>query len=327
MSGSSVSVNYSVRPCKSVERKMMCELISRLSIFEHICNYRYIGMGAKYFIDFALLHKEFGINEMYSMEINSTEKNKARFDFNKPFNCIKMLFGNSCDILNSSRLQWNDEKNIIWLDYDGGIKKSQLQDIEACVSKVGSGSVIFVSFNSDLGDKYKKALPKEKLEIYRNRIDNEALVKLLTPKDIAKEKIDQTTNKMFDMIIKNKILERNSVILEREEQYQCQQLVYFKYNDSKATMLTMGWIVYKNSDVEKYKKCNFSDLPFYNETGIPYDITVPNFTYKELAILNRNMPNVSFPIDGANFLEKEEVDAYKKIYKYYPTTFETGIAL
>ena len=65
-------------------------MISRLTVFDYIKNYRYIGMGAKYFVDFSLLHKEFGIDNMYSMEINSAEKNRKRFEFNKPFNCIKM---------------------------------------------------------------------------------------------------------------------------------------------------------------------------------------------------------------------------------------------
>ena len=327
MAGSSASVNYSIRPCKSIERKMMCEMISRLTVFDYIKNYRYIGMGAKYFVDFSLLHKEFGISNMYSMEISSAEKSKKRFEFNKPFNCIKMLFGNASDILNSSYIPWKKEKNIIWLDYDGGVNSNQIQDVESCIGKVESGSVVFVSFNSDLGNEFKKALPKEKLNIYCSRIDNEILVKLLTPQDMAGEKIYQTTNKMFNMVVKNKILERNSTIKDDNEKLISQQLVYFRYNDSKATMLTMGWIVYKMEDTEKLRKCGFEDFEFYNNSDIPYDITVPNFTYKELAILNQNMPNVVYPIEGAEFLDEEEVNAYKKIYKYYPTTFETSIAL
>lgn len=327
MAGSSMSVNYNVRPCKSVERKMMCEIISKLVTFDRVCNYRYIGMGAKYFVDFSLLHKEFGINKMYSMEISSDENNKERFEFNKPFNCIKMLFGNSCDILNSASLEWQDIKNIIWLDYDGGIKSNQLQDVEKCIEKMASGSIIFTSFNSDLGDAFKKGLPKEKLDIYCSRIDNEALVKLLSPKDMSKEKIYQTTNKMYDMVIKNKILERNSTVIEEKDKLNYRQLIYFKYNDSKATMLSLGWIIYKNEDVDKYENCNFSELEFYNDTDKPYDITVPNFTYKELTVLNRNMPNVTYPIEEAKFLKEDEVKAYQKIYKYYPTTFETSIVL
>lgn len=45
------------------------------------------------------------------------------------------------------------------------------------------------------------------------------------------------------------------------------------------------------------------------------------------SLLSINMPNVAYPIEGADFFEEEEVNAYKKIYKYYPTTFETSIAL
>ncbi|MCH5280999.1 MAG: hypothetical protein J1E61_05970 [Lachnospiraceae bacterium] len=327
MSGSSVSVNYNIRPCKSIERRMMCEMISRLVAFDQICNYRYIGMGAKYFVDFSLFHKEFGINEMYSMEINSDKKNKERFEFNKPFNCINMMFGKASDILNSSRLKWNNKKNIIWLDYDGGITGEQLQDVENCVGKVDSGSVIFISFNSDLGNEFQQKSPNEKLKMYCSRIDNEALVKCIKPKDMSKEKIYQTTNKMFDMVVRNKILERNRTILSENEKYQCQQLVYFKYNDSKAIMLTMGWILYKNKDAKKYANCNFSELEFYNDSYTPYDITVPNFTYKELTVLNRNMPNITYPIKEAQFLLKEEIETYQKIYRYYPAIFETSVVL
>lgn len=327
MAGSSTSVNYNIRPCKSIERRMMCEMLSRLTPFERVCEYRYIGMGAKYFVDFSMFHKEFGMEEMYSMEISSDEKNKDRFKFNKPFNCIKILFGNASDILNSTCLEWDNTKNIIWLDYDGGLKSTQLQDVETCVGKVESGSVIFVSFNSDFGYNFKRASPKEKMNIYCSRLDNDVLTKRIVPKDVSKERIDATTNKMFDMIIKNRILERNSTIKEEKSKYYYHQLLYFKYKDSAAEMLTMGWIIYKKEDEDKYKKCGFSELEFFNDTDQPYDITVPNFTYKELTVLNRNMPDAQYPIEEARFISEEEINAYKKIYRYYPTTFETAIVL
>ena len=79
--------------------------------------------------------------------------------------------------------------------------------------------------------------------------------------------------------------------------------------------------------IKKEILINLQNFGFYNSSNTPYDITVPNFTYKELAILNQNMPNVVYPIEGADFLEEEEVNAYRKIYKYYPPTFETSIAL
>lgn len=327
MSGSSTSVNYNVRPCKSIERRMMCEIISCLTPFKPLYEYRYIGMGAKYFADFSLIHKEFGINRMYSMEINSEENNKKRFEFNKPFNCIKMVFGNSADILNSMQFEWKGIKNIIWLDYDGGINANQLQDVETCVGKIDSGSMVFVSFNSNFGNKFKKASPKEKLDIFCSRIDNETLVKLLSPKDVSKERIYKTINQMFRLVVQNKISERNGIIQEERDKFRSQQVAYFKYNDSATTMLTLGWIVYKKEDEECYKKCNFNKLDFYNDTDIPYDITVPNFTYKELTVLNRNMPDVEYPIKEAEFFAEDEIEAYRKIYRYYPTIFETSLVL
>ncbi len=322
MSGSSSSINYNVRPCKSVERKMMCELIGRLSSFDHICNYRYLGMGAKYFTDFSLLHREFGIKDMHSMEINSSENNIKRFEFNRPFNCINVLFGNSSDLLCNKIDWWDDNKTIVWLDYDGGFNHNQLQDVETCISRSGSGSVVFVSFNSDFGNKFKEAEPKEKLEIFKERIDNEVLVTLLKPKDIAKENIYCTINKMFDLVVKNSIAERNRLIEDEEEKLNAKQIVYFKYNDSKAIMLTLGWIVYKNKDAEKVDICKFSELDFCNPTNVPYDISVPNLTYKELSVLNKNMPEANFPIKEAEFFQEDEVESFKKIYRYYPATFE-----
>mgnify|MGYP000731595878 CR=1 FL=1 len=52
MAGSGEVVNYNIRPCKNIERKMMCEMISCLATVDELSEYRYIGMGAKYFVDF-----------------------------------------------------------------------------------------------------------------------------------------------------------------------------------------------------------------------------------------------------------------------------------
>lgn len=327
MAGSSKSVNYNLRPCKSVERKMMCEMISRLRFFDVLSNYRYIGMGAKYFVDFALIHKEFGITKMFSMEKSSDEKSKEEFKFNKPYNCINMLFGNAGDLLNSACFIWENEKNIIWLDYDGGVTGKQLQDVETCIGKVESGSMIFVSFNSDLGEKFWKMSPDERINKISERIDNDELLALISKKDVARTNIIQTIHEWFHVIVEAKLSERNQIELEENKKMNCKQIAFFEYADSKATMLTLGWILYSNEDKEKFEKCSFEDLEFHNDTNIPYNISIPNFTYKEIALLNQNMPNVVYPIQGAEFISEEDIECFKKVYKYYPTMFETSIVL
>ncbi len=104
---------------------------------------------------FSLLHKEFGINNMYSMEINSAKKTRKDLNLISLFNCIKMLFEMQV-IFSTAEYTMETRKNIIWLDYDGGINSNQIQDVESCISKVESGSVVFVSFNSDLGTNLKR---------------------------------------------------------------------------------------------------------------------------------------------------------------------------
>src|SRR5690349_11519838 len=116
--GSYEHINYSLRPAKHVERKMLVESFRKLSEFDAIRNYRYIGFGSIYFSDFHLLHKSLGITNMLSIE--KDEHNQSRFEFNSPFDCVDIKFGMSDAILPT--LEWENIPTIIWLDYDGKLK-------------------------------------------------------------------------------------------------------------------------------------------------------------------------------------------------------------
>src|SRR5260221_7695756 len=105
-------INYSLRPAKQAERKMICEVLRGLSAFRPLDDYQYVGMGALHFADFTMFHKELGISRMFSIE---GDGNTRRFDFNKPFDCIEMLFGMSTAML-QRRVDWSTP-TILWLDY------------------------------------------------------------------------------------------------------------------------------------------------------------------------------------------------------------------
>lgn len=74
---SNMTVNYTVRPCKGVKRKMMCETISAIGKMSPITDSssRYIGMGDKFFTDFSLIHRMFELSEMYRYYPVLTESN------------------------------------------------------------------------------------------------------------------------------------------------------------------------------------------------------------------------------------------------------------
>ena len=327
MAGSGAVVNYNIRPCKNIERKMMCEMISCLATVDDLSEYRYIGMGAKYFVDFIQMHKKFGIKEMYSLETMRTDEVKKRFEFNKPFNCINLVFKNSTEWLSSTGFRWKDKKDIIWFDYDGSFTSNQLKDVEFCAGKVQSGSMIFVSTSLNFGLDFDELDPKEKLARFCERVDNESYTKHLQAKNFAAQGLYRELANTFSLVINDSLLRRNIVIENDSKKMYAERIAYFAYTDSLTPMVTLGWIFFSDYDKEKITQCGIDRLSFYNKTNVPYDISVPNFTYKELAVLNKNMPNVEYPIVDATFFSQEEVEAYKKIYRYYPTTVETNTVL
>ena len=71
-------INYLLRPNKSVERKMVCEMLAGISSVKDLSAYQYIGFGSTYFADFSLFHRSFGITKMISIE----GKNKRSSDVN-----------------------------------------------------------------------------------------------------------------------------------------------------------------------------------------------------------------------------------------------------
>ncbi len=114
--GNSDKINYLVRPTKQVERKLIIEALQCLGKNYDIAKYTYIGMGSRYFVDFQMVHKFLGINDMISFE--KEEDKIKRFEFNKPYNFIDLQPGFSTDIL--SNLSWSKDF-IVWLDYDNRI--------------------------------------------------------------------------------------------------------------------------------------------------------------------------------------------------------------
>lgn len=68
MSGSFRRIDYSLRPAKHAERRMMCDVFRRLRPFGRVEDYMYVGFGSVWFSDFSLFHRALGIRDMLSIE-------------------------------------------------------------------------------------------------------------------------------------------------------------------------------------------------------------------------------------------------------------------
>ncbi|MDD2895587.1 MAG: hypothetical protein PHG81_06145 [Aliarcobacter sp.] len=321
-------INYSLRIAKNIERKMIVESLPGLKEFLPINNYSYIGFGSPYFTDFILFHKQLGITDLISIE-KEYEK-KERFEFNKPFNSIKMIFKESTLALQDDI---DHQKNkIIWLDYDYKLDTSVLIDIEYISKKSISGDVLLVTLNANSSE----SLPNIESIQKRNNVLNKFKEKLsnmdengeildfsryidasITPSDIEGWGYSKECKKVIDNLIQE-TLRRREEALGIDMRY---KLIYnFNYTDG-AHMLTIGYIFYESCDEVKYTNCKFDNFDFCKEENQPYMISAPKLTMKELHLIDYYLPNNTASLPELK-LNPEDLEMYKKVYRYYPSFIE-----
>lgn len=325
MAKSYESINYRLRPAKSIERKMLCESIKRMGVFGDLSSYRYIGFGSTYFSDFKLIHKTLGIHNMISLEKEDDLNRQKRFEFNKPFKCIQLRFGTSNDELPKLR-NW-DIRSILWLDYDGELDSSVLADIQFYFSEVCSGSMFLVSVNAHPQpanstpsrlDKLKENVGDENIPFGTKEKDLSGWNKSLILKKIINEKIKKTLNE------RNAGRPKGSKLLYK-------QIFHFRYEDG-AKMLTLGGVIIDEGQESIFQSCNFRQFEFFKDGDDPYTIKVPNLTFKELKFLDSMLPteniNDLFSICSGSgksdvYIPNGDINSYNQIYRYFPAFVES----
>ena len=308
-------LDYRIRPAKHVERLMLAETFKR-SRFCLPHQYQYIGMGSLYFADFHLFHKALGFEEMHSIE---KEKNdEERFRNNVPFRNVNLIFEETGTAL--SKLDFS-KRSIVWLDYDGRLSGSVLEDVRDLTSSVCSGSFILftVQANPENGD---------------DKIDSlQLLAKEVGEKNVPAKTKKTTlygwgTAQVLRQIIANEIessLSTRNLGQPDGQSFCFKQLFNFNYEDG-AKMLTVGGIVYSQAEVDMLEACKFDELTFVETEKTPFKITVPNLTFRELKLLESQMPTVGLTDLDKRGMPDSEITNYMKIYRYFPSfaTFESA---
>jgi hypothetical protein len=120
-------LNYSIRPNKNVERKLIVKLLATIGASGEfdIKDYRYIGLGSIWFTDFSLFHRVLGIDDMISIEKEASREQRLRF--NKPFECIKLILREYSEAFVD--LDW-EKRSIVWLDFDDVLKAALFDDLK-----------------------------------------------------------------------------------------------------------------------------------------------------------------------------------------------------
>ena len=302
MSDSGRAINYSSRPAKGVERKLICDLVSKFPKCNNISEYRYIGFGSFYFADFILFHNQLNIDKMISIEHSEQEE---RYIFNKPYKCIDILFCDAQDALSRHLEFLPDHPDFMWLDYDYELNRDIVSDLITAAQKLVKGSFLFVSFNGSIN-----AEPGNRVEYLKEIFDD--YIPSIQEKDIDKESITQIFYQGIDNAIQRSITTRQLV-----DKISAKSIFFIKYRDG-APMLTIGY--YFGDDNSAIEFDSIKELPGVTVSSTPVNLKIPCFTKSEIRELNKYLPGSSAEEikEKLPYLELADILKYIGLYKYYP---------
>lgn len=324
-------INYSLRLAKAIERKMFCDIFRKLTVFHKLTDYQYVGFGSTFFSDFSLFHKALSIKKMISIERERDDM--VRFNFNKPYSCVKMYFDDSNDALPNINLT---KPTILWLDYDTHLTSSSLIDLSTFFAHAESGSFFIITVNAHADTYEKKSedpITAEEVRQFREekiieRVGEDKLPRGLSNSDFSHKKFPDIYYDIIINEITDKLTSRN-LILDDDEAYSFRQVCNFSYQDG-AKMLTIGGVLIKNKDSNNYSAANFPELEFFRgDKDNRFNIDIPSLTYREIRYLDSLLPNHikddgTFKQNRTNkaAIPEEDIVKYMLLYKYFPTFAE-----
>ena len=301
-----LKVHYELRPAKQVERRM---LIDAFQVLAHsgfpIRDYQYTGMGSIYFVDFILMHRLLGISKMLSVEYDS--RIKKRVEFNKPFACVATKNAPICDViptLSSTR------QHILWLDYDGALQNSHLQDVSLATTYLTPGSILLLTVDVEPPTLGGPAAWRE----YFAEEGAEYFDQVLKTEDFGESNLPRRNTELIAKAIKSGLTGLMGI--------EFIPLFNFVYKDGHK-MLTVGGMI--GSRPEKRRITRSALTPDYYRRSLeeePCVITVPSLTRKERLHLDAKMPCEDGWTPSEFELSADNVEAYRTIYRYCPTYAE-----
>lgn len=313
LSNSFQKVPYSLRPCKQVERRIFLDGFRFLEGEGFpISSYSYVGMGSIDFVDFIMLHKFFGITKMISAEYN--KKAKSRAIFNKPFKHIDVEFKPIGDVLVNLNV---DVRYLAWLDYDFALNSVVAADIRSCLLRLRCESIVIATVDME-PPKSVEGTPKAWFEYFYSELQ-EYMDPSWSAEDFAESKLEQRVLDLLRNITSQSMTLRPNLRFE---------LFYnFRYADGHV-MLTFAGMLADDVSSRLIQNSAIARTPFYRSTWNmnPYNILVPKLTRKERLYLDSFMPAAEKWMPKAFKMDRAELEAFKEIYRYYPSYAELYIA-
>ena len=305
-----------LRPAKFAERKMLCEMFSRLRPFSPLGKYQYVGFGSIWFADHRLFHTSLGIEKMISIE--RVGGHESRFEFNRPFGNIDIRIGEANQHLPGR--DWS-QRTILWLDYDDPLSPGMLDDVRTVAMRAGSGTLLVVSVQAAQisrptdEDDGEKEVAIATVGAFKERFGEGKTPLDLDARELKGWGVATTTRKMLRSEVGEAVLARN-VGVEQKDQMEFRQIGAFEYADN-VRMTTIIGVFVDRSEVERLEACGLEELHYYRDGIKALRIEVPKLTPKEMRHLDSLLPGRPAPRKiGA--IPPKDAGYYAELYRYLP---------
>jgi len=309
--------DYSLRPSKQVERKIMIEVLLRLLKAGYdIRDYSYLGFGSPYYVDFVMFHKYLFIENMVCVEWAKVPK---RMRFNKPFKFIKLRLAALSTYLPSVP---PTKTYLVWLDYDRSLDSEMLQDIDGCLSRLAPKSILIITADA------RPKLPKDQVDVEGMAVKERDSSTVKAYRDwfgryVGKQITRATISGLHVApLFYEVVMERmRQTLATRGGGLRFLQLFNYVYKDG-APMFTVGGMVGTEKDEQALMGAHIFDHKFVRTNRNYLEISVPPLTVREKHWLDSRLDE---NLTGAKLrfeLEEDLLDNYRKFYREYPTYME-----
>lgn len=314
-------IDYSLRPAKHAERRMLCDVFRRLSHFQPVETYRYVGFGSVWFSDFVLFHRALGVRDMLSIE--QAVQSRLRFEANKPF-AINIDF-------RPSRLALPDLdydlRQFIWLDYDDPITLDMVNDVAAITRRASSGTVLVVSVQCvrppDVTEAERELTSDPNAasatDRFATRMNADGVARVGS--DLERE---QLSNWAFGDLSRSILYAEVDRVLENrrlatpERAVSYRHICDFEYEDG-AKMTTMALIFHSEDETARVEACRFENLEFLDPDGEAVFIPTPKLTPREFRHLESQLPLPAEAQLDIGHIPLAETRRFADLYRYFPS--------
>ncbi len=299
-------MSYEVRPSKTVTRLIFVDLLRRMIPISDPKDYQYVGFGALEFIDFDLVHRLVGINDMISIEADSFSI--ERYEWNKPFNTITVMPGRASTIL--STIDWK-RLSIVWLDYTSQLTTEVISDAETLARVLIPGSVLAITINAQplrFGEGRRAGLEKN---ITAERV----------PVGVTDDRLGSWG--LADVQYEVLTAELTSAFAARGDAAKFRQLLNIHYRDSAQMQVIVGIVSAPGLD-NLVDQCRFDYMAEMKAEKDALYIRVPLLTSRERSWVDQRLPFVPGdpPLELAGISPRDLQD-YADIYRRLSTMGST----